>query len=175
MTPGWPLVIVDYDPAWPRRFEDERARLMHLLQPLRVNVEHVGSTAVPGLASKAIIDIMIGCESLAEFQPLIPRLEADNWEYVPRHEAVMPFRRFLGKPRTQPRAFHLHVVEDGCDFWRVHLLFRDELRRDGETMRAYERLKRELAAKHADDRDAYTDAKGPFICGVIEAAKRTAV
>lgn len=175
MTPTPSVVIVEYDATWPARFDVERARLRHLLRPLSLRIEHIGSTAVPGLAAKPIIDIMIGCASLAEFQPFIAALEADDWRYVLKYEDVMPFRRFLGKPAAGERRFNLHVVEVGCDFWREHLLFRDHLRRNAETAATYERLKRELAAKHSSDREAYTDAKGPFICSVVEAAKRAAV
>ena len=171
-APRWRVEICEYDPAWPRQFAAECDRLRELLHPLVVNIEHVGSTAVPGLAAKAIIDIMIGCESLAAFQPFIATLEQDDWEYVPRHEAAMPFRRFLGKPRSRWREFHLHVVETGCDFWRDHLLFRDTLRREPQTAAAYADLKRRLAQQYPQDRDDYTDAKAPFIQAVLERSRR---
>ena len=165
------LEIVAYDRAWPVRFEAERARVLALFEPGAAVLEHVGSTAVPGLGAKPIVDMLLGVRRLAEVEARIPALEALGWEYVPRHEEWFPQRRFFALPRPPPRSHHLHAVEIGCAFWRDHLLFRDLLRARPETAAAYERLKRELARKHADDREAYTEAKAPFIQAVLERAR----
>ena len=162
-----PVVLVAYDPAWPACFEAERARLLQVFDPVRTRIEHVGSTAVPGLAAKPIVDVLLGVERLEEVERRIPELEARGWEYVPRHEAVLPHRRFLARPRTRPRSHHLHAVELGTDFWNDHLRFRDHLRDHPEDARAYEALKRELAARHRDDRPAYTEAKTAFVEAIL--------
>jgi len=103
-------------------------RLLALCVPAPVRVEHVGRTAVLGLAAKPIVDMMLGVRRLADVERRIPVLEADGWEYVPEHERIFPDRRFFARPVPRPRTHHLHAVEVGTDFWRDHLAFRDHLR-----------------------------------------------
>ncbi len=165
------LEIVAYDPDWPARFETERKRVLALFAPGGAVLEHVGSTAVPGLAAKPIVDMMLGVERLAEVEARIPALEALGYEYVAQHEVRFPERRFLARPRSGPRTHHLHAVERGSGFWRRHLGFRDLLRADPRTARAYEDLKRGLARQHAEDREAYTEAKTDFIEAALERAR----
>jgi GrpB-like predicted nucleotidyltransferase (UPF0157 family) len=160
------VVIVPYDPAWAKRFEVERERL-RLLLGAAVRIEHVGSTAVPGLGAKPIIDTLVGARSLAEIEARIPDLEAAGYAYVSEHESVLPDRRFFAWPTLPPREVHVHAVELGTPFWREHLCFRDRLRADPELAADYDALKRRLAARHGNDREAYTEAKGPFIRSVI--------
>lgn len=160
--------IVPYDDAWPERFEAERRVLSDVFAGTGVRIEHVGSTAVPGLAAKPIVDIMLGVSNLAEIEQRIAALEAGGYRYVPEHEAQIPDRRYLRKPRLGPSAFHLHGVVTGGAFWVRQLAFRDYLRAHPESAAAYEALKRELASRL--DRTAYTDAKGPFVEGILAAA-----
>ena len=162
------VVIVPYDDAWPERFEAERRVLSAVFAGTDVRIEHVGSTAVPGLAAKPIVDIMIGVSNLAEIEQRIAALEAGGYRYVPEYEAQLPERRYLRKPRLGPGVFHLHGVVTGSAFWVRQLVFRDYLRAHPESAAAYEALKRELASRL--DRTAYTDAKGPFIEGILAAA-----
>lgn len=162
------VVVVEYDPRWPALFEEERARLLSLLSPWVDSIEHVGSTSVPGLAAKPILDIMVGLRTLEDAQHCIPRLESIGYEYVPRHEAALPERRFFHKGATRrARTHHLHMVETASRFWHRHLLFRDRLRANAELARRYDELKRQLAARFPFDRDAYTNAKAPFIEEVL--------
>jgi len=165
-----PVFVVPYDPEWPRQFERERALLGRVFRGNRVSVEHVGSTAVPHLGAKPIIDIMVGVSALSEVESRIPDLEAQGYEYVPEYEAQIPERRYFRKPRAVPRTHHLHcVIRDGA-FWRRHLLFRDYLRAHPEAASAYFELKQRLASRHRTDRIAYTEAKSSFIDSLLEKA-----
>ena len=160
-------MVVPYDPVWVACFSAERERLLALFAPREARIEHVGSTSVPGLAAKPIVDMLLGVRRLADVERRIPVLEARGWEYVPEHEAVFPERRFLARPRRRPRTHHLHAVEIGSRFWNDHLAFRDQLRARPEDAAAYGRLKRELAARHGSDRSAYTEAKTSFVEAIL--------
>jgi len=169
---SYPVVIVDYDLRWPRMFAEERARILAAIGSRDVTVEHVGSTAVPGLVAKPIIDILVGVRRLDEATACIPPLEHIGYEYIPEREIERPERRFLAKPTTKPRTHHIHMVEAGSAFWDRHLLFRDYMRTHGEAADAYARLKRELVVKFREDRDAYTEGKTVFIRDIEERARR---
>jgi GrpB-like predicted nucleotidyltransferase (UPF0157 family) len=134
-------------------------------------VEHIGSTSVPGLAAKPIIDVMVAIRSLADAPACVAPLAAIGYEYVPEHEAVMPERRYFRRGRGGAGTHHLHMVERSSAFWEEHLLFRDYLRAHSEAAAEYERLKRELAAAHGSDRGAYTAAKTDFIKSSVERAR----
>ena len=177
MTVGRPVVIADYDPDWPRRFEAERGLIVRTCGARAfVRVEHVGSTSVPGLAAKPIIDMMPGLRSLDDAPLLIPLLESIGYEYVPAYEhdtssgPGMPFRRYFRKDENGERAYQLHAVVAESDFWAEHLLFRDYLRTHRDAADEYARLKRELAAAfnttltpESDINVGYTDRKTDFI------------
>jgi GrpB-like predicted nucleotidyltransferase (UPF0157 family) len=180
VTAARPLVIADYDPAWLRRFEEERAMLYRACgRDAFVRIEHVGSTAVPGLAAKPIIDIMPGVRSLDDFAKHIPAIEALGWQYAPEMELPdpalndpgMPFRRYFRKFVDGVRVGHMHTVEYGSDFWREHLMFRNYLRVHPDDARAYADLKRKLAdnynrtmlADNVNVNVGYTDNKTEFI------------
>lgn len=161
-----PIVLVPYDFRWPRTYEEERARLAAVFEGTDAVMEHVGSTAVPGLGGKPIIDVMVGVRSLAPVQARIPALQQIGYQYVPQYEANLPERRYFRKPAHRPRTHHLHCVRLGGALWRRHLAFRDRLRADPERARVYFELKRRLASQLADRR-AYTDGKSPFIESVL--------
>ena len=166
-----PVVVAAYDPAWPALFESERALLAVALGP-SARIEHVGSTSVPRLDSKPVIDILVGMSRLSAIEARIPALEALSYEYVPEFEDVMPERRYLRKARAGHRTHQIHAVETGGAFWLRHLAFRDHLRAHPEAAREYAALKHVLAECHRDDREAYTEAKGPFIRRVEQIALR---
>ncbi len=166
-----PVVIAPYDPAWPERFERERAGLLALFEPGTARVEHVGSTAVPGLGAKPIIDMLLGVERIEAVEARIPRLEARGYAYLAEHEAALPERRFFARPRVPPRAFHLHAVELSTPFWERHLRFRDALRARPELAHEYEALKTDLARRLGADRDRYTEAKTAFIEAALAGAR----
>jgi len=157
--------VVDYDPRWPLIFEREKTKILGVIANKVVAIEHVGSTAVPRLGAKPIIDIMVGLSHLSDAQGCIEPLKTIGYEYVAKYEVTIPERRYFRKgPSNVPnKHFHLHMVEYNSDFWKRHLLFRDYLRARPKAARAYDRLKRELAAKYRFDREAYTKAKTFFI------------
>ena len=161
--------IVPYDPDWPRRFDEERRILAAVFAGSDATIEHVGSTAVPGLGAKPVIDVLVGVPALIEVEHRIPALEAAGYEYVPKYETQRPDRRYFRKPRSGPRAFHVHCVVTGSDFWIRHLAFRDHLRAHPESAAAYYDLKRELSTRVS--KEEYTDAKTPFIEGILASAK----
>lgn len=165
--------ITDYDPRWPELFDQESRSILHALRHQSVKIEHIGSTAVPGLAAKPTIDLMIGLRRLAEAVDCIPRLAALGYVYVPRFELGAPFRRFFYRARGARHSHHLHMVELDHPFWERHLLFRDFLRHNPAVGREYARLKRQLAHRYRQDIASYSNAKGPFVRWVEERARRS--
>lgn len=162
-----PVIIEPYDSAWPRTFDSERLLLARVLAPWLVGpIEHVGSTAVPGLAAKPVIDIMAAVRDLPSSMPAIEALRPLSYCYFEYKADVM---HWFCKPSDQDRTHHLQLVPFASPLWRDRLAFRDRLRADASTRRSYEELKRDLASKHRDDREAYTDAKSDFVRRVLEA------
>ena len=162
------VVLVPYDPEWPRRFDEERRILVEVFAGTTAVVEHVGSTAVPGLGAKPVIDVMVGLPTLALAEERIPALEAVGYEYVPDYETQFPERRYFRKPRLGPRRFHVHCVVMGSDSWIRHIAFRDYLRGHPEVAAAYHDLKTDLATRVT--KAEYTEAKRPFIENVLASA-----
>jgi len=163
-------LVVDHQPEWIDRFREERARLAEVFAGVPVTIEHVGSTAVLGLAAKPIVDICVGLESLEHAEARVRALATLGYEYVPEYEAVVPDRRYFRRPVRRPRTHHVHCVVRGGEFWERHLRFRDHLRKDPATAAEYGALKKKLAARFAHDRPAYTEGKTPFIERVLEEA-----
>ena len=164
------IVIADYDPAWPARFEEERAAIVAALGEATgggVTIEHVGSTAVPGLAAKPIIDIMVGVGDPAAAERCVRPLEGIG--YVYRGEAGVPGRLFFRK--GNPRTHHVHVAQFGGEIWRRTLLFRDFLRAHPEAARQYGQAKRELARRFRASPEAYGPAKEPVVESILARAR----
>lgn len=158
--------VVDYDPAWPAKFEAEAGALQVSLAPwLDGPIEHVGSTAVVGLPAKPVIDLMAPVRSLDDSRPAIAVLEGQHgYTYWPYKDDVM---HWLCKPGEFVRTHHLHLIPVGSELFRERLFFRDTLRTDAEVRRRYAALKRELAAQFPNDREAYTQGKGPFVAEIV--------
>jgi GrpB-like predicted nucleotidyltransferase (UPF0157 family) len=154
------IVIREYDPAWQKLFEGLRERLLDDLGGLAVAVEHVGSTAVPGLAAKPVVDIDAVVTSAEDVPLAVERLERAGY----RHEGDLgiPGREAFEPPADAPW-HHLYVVTAGGEELRRHLAFRDYLRAHPEEARTYAVLKRECARRFGGNRRAYTDAKGEFV------------
>jgi GrpB-like predicted nucleotidyltransferase (UPF0157 family) len=164
-----PIEIVDYDGSWPRQYEEEKRRILAAIGRSVAAVEHVGSTAVPGLAAKPIIDILVGLRSLADAANCIDPLEGLGYQYVQEWEAEFPERRYFRRVQPRPRSHHIHMVETTSMFWRRLLLFRDYLRIHSEDARAYEIRKRNLAMTFEVGRD-YAAAKSAFIKTILDKA-----
>jgi GrpB-like predicted nucleotidyltransferase (UPF0157 family) len=162
--------LTEYDPRWPALFEEERQRILNATAAWVDRIEHVGSTAIRGMAAKPIIDILIGLRSIDDARKCIPRLEAIGYEYVPEHERQIPERRYFRKGPVESRTHHIHMVESSSAFFREHLLFRDYLRAHPKDAKQYEGLKRVLAARHENDREAYTKSKTEFIESIVRTA-----
>ncbi len=160
-------LLVAYDPLWPAAFEDERLRLAEALGPVAGGIEHYGSTAVPGLCAKPILDIMVGISPLSDWERCKPALEALGYDYAAG--AGVPGHFIFGRGRDRTERTHLvHVVEYQGESWRGSLAFRDALRRDAGLREAYAREKERAAAAGAGNRAAYNLQKGPFIAEFIE-------
>ena len=160
-----PVELVAYDPGWPARFARERALLEQALGPwLAGPIEHIGSTAIPGMPAKPIIDIMAPVAGLNAARPAIAAAEAIGYVHHPYRADVM---HWLCKPSAAHRTHHLHLVPYGSRLWQERLAFRDRLRGDGALAAEYRALKAALARRHRTDREAYTDAKGPFVARVL--------
>lgn len=156
-----PVIIVDYDPAWPQAFVQEHKRIAGALANVAgvTGIEHVGSTAVPGLAAKPIIDIMIGVRKLADGERGVGPLVGLGYEYLGEYGVLgrLYFRK------GSPRSHHVHLVQHGGDFWERHLLFRELLREQSDLRDQYAALKRALAEQYRANREGYTEAKTSFI------------
>jgi GrpB-like predicted nucleotidyltransferase (UPF0157 family) len=151
------------DPRWPSLFATERDRLLAILPGRFTAIEHIGSTAVPHLAAKPIIDLIGGVPSLQEADALLEPLCANGYETSAEFNATLPDARWLMRHAGGRRTHHLHLVVFGGEKWLSRLRFRDALRADAETAGRYLQLKRDLAEQYPHDREAYTKAKGAFI------------
>lgn len=167
-----PVVIVDHDARWFQAFDVAAAELCAALEPWVVAVEHIGSTAVVGLAAKPIIDIQVGVTSLDASSQIVSAVEVLGYVYVPEHERELPNRRYFRRTSSVGvTTHHVHLVERGDhEWWDRHIRFRDWLRTHPDDRDRYAALKRSLAIEHRDDRDGYTQAKSAFIASVIERA-----
>jgi GrpB-like predicted nucleotidyltransferase (UPF0157 family) len=150
------IVIVDYDPEWPERFAAERDRISAALGPDALAVLHVGSTSVPGLAAKPIVDVLVVVSDVEDEVAFVPALEAAGYVLRVRE----PGHRML---RTPELDVHVHVLSDGDGEIDRMVRFRDTLRRSEDDRLAYEQLKRSLAEREWRDMNAYADAKGALI------------
>lgn len=150
--------IVDYDPAWPAAFEAQHKRLAPLLDG--ADIHHFGSTAVPGLAAKPVIDMIALVGDLDA--PIAALVHSAGYEFPRAFNATLAHRRFLCYPTASHRTHHLHLVDQREELER-RLRFRDRLRADPILAAEYVTLKRELAERHRDDRETYTEAKSEFV------------
>jgi GrpB-like predicted nucleotidyltransferase (UPF0157 family) len=164
---GEPIEVVPYDPAWPARFAAWRGRIEGALGDPALRVEHVGSTSVPGLAAKPVVDIQVSVADIEDEPGYVPALERAGVQLRSRDAEHRYFRPFPGASRE----VHVHVCDAGGRWEREHLLFRDYLRSDPAACRRYAVAKYEAAARWPDDRIAYTDAKNDVILDVLEEAE----
>jgi GrpB-like predicted nucleotidyltransferase (UPF0157 family) len=163
-----PVVVVQYDPGWPNRFEAERVLLESVLAPwLAGGIHHIGSTAIPGIAAKPIIDMMAGVRDLEQARAAFDPLRDQFYIYAPHRSGIA--HHFV-KTSLQSMTHSLHLTEPGSDLWRERLAFRDALRRDRALVAEYEALKLRLAREHREDVAAYTRGKRAFVARVLARA-----
>jgi len=161
--------IVDYDPAWPALAEQELRHSAEALGDVAVRLEHVGSTAVPGLAAKPILDLQLSVDAIEPAERYVEPLERLGYLFVPAPES--PDYHFFAKPPERPRTHHLHVCEAGSEHEFRHVAVRDFLRSHPDEAARYAALKRRVVARHPHDRLAYMDGKD----GYVMALERRAV
>ena len=171
------ISIVPYDPRWPELFEEERRHLLACLPAgLIKRIEHFGSTAVPDMSAKPIVDMLVEVTSLAETKIRItPVLESQGYDYFWRPswgDATPPFYAwFIKRDEKGNRTHHIHMVEKHFQHWE-RLLFRDYLIEHQDVARQYGELKNKLSKMYCKDRISFTEAKTNFIKSVTEKAKQ---
>jgi len=161
-----PILVVDYDTTWPIKYEQEKIRILDALGNTIADIQHIGSTSVPGLAAKPVIDIILGLKQLPPSPAQISSLEAQDYLYC--GELGIPGRHYFRQ--GMPRTHQIHSVLVDSEFWKSHILFRDFLRAHPDAAQQYEVLKRKLAVEFHYDRERYTDSKSPLIKQLLEKA-----
>jgi GrpB-like predicted nucleotidyltransferase (UPF0157 family) len=163
-----PIRLEPYDPSWPSRYEEERAVLEAAIGEWAVGgVHHIGSTAIPGMEAKPIIDILVGVRDLASSRACFDRITTVGYVYAPYRTEEM---HWFCKPGPRRRTHHLHLVPADSSRFRHELAFRNYLRNHPEAAQGYVALKKELAQKFEHDREAYTSGKGDFVRAVLDRA-----
>jgi GrpB-like predicted nucleotidyltransferase (UPF0157 family) len=164
------IAVVAYDPAWQRKFDEERLLLERVLRPwLEGEINHVGSTAIPGLAAKPVIDMIAGVADLDEARAAFDPLSTLSYVYTPHRPHIA---HHFSKPSAalSTLTHNLHLTEVGSDLWRERLAFRDALRESAVLANEYAVLKQRLAEEHPTDGGAYTAGKREFVGRVLASA-----
>lgn len=169
--PSRQLRLSLYDPNWSLLFLAEKEQLFAILNNYILDVQHIGSTSIPGLPAKPILDIGVAVTNFEEATRCIPLLEQLNYTY--KGENGIPRRHYFVK--GDPRTHHLHMLEIASEEWKHHLLFRDYLRANPASAHEYARLKQTLAMQFANDREAYQNGKEDFIQAVLHQANQEAL
>jgi len=162
--------LVDYDARWPTLFAAEDERIQTQCGPLALRLEHVGGTSIPGMCAKPVLDIAAAHPRTASIDDYLTVFARAGYQY--RGEAGLPGRHYFC--RGQPRAYHVHLVEEDGALWRDYLAFRDYLRAHRDISAQFAGVKRVLAARFSTDREAYTNAKSPRVHDILRLARATA-
>jgi GrpB-like predicted nucleotidyltransferase (UPF0157 family) len=160
------IVVVGYDPAWPERFRQEEERIRSSLGEAALSVEHIGSTSVPGLAAKPIVDVLLVVEDSGDEPSFVPALETAGYALRVREPDFDEHRMF----RTPEKDVHLHVFSAGSPEIERYLLLRDHLRENEQDRQLYAQTKRELASRDWPSMQHYAEAKTGVIEGIIARA-----
>jgi len=168
-APARQIQVVPYDPMWPARFRAEALRLRSLLGDNAVAFHHIGSTAIPEIMSKPIIDILVEVRDLAGVDALDEKMKRHG--YLPKGEFGIPGRRYFRKGTDTQHTHHVHIFQTGDPHIERHIIFRDYLRAHPDEAQAYSRLKEELARKFPEDAEGYMDGKEGFIQEIEKKAK----
>ncbi|MFK3938175.1 GrpB family protein [Alkalihalobacillus sp. NPDC078783] len=154
---------------WQEKGQAEKNHLFELLGPYHLRkIEHIGSTAVPGLAAKPVIDLMAKLKDFSKMGPITDLLQKDSWVHIPTPEGEEEWRKYFIKIHNNKRVAHLHIVDEGSKKWDEHLCFRDALRNSTALVGEYAALKIKLAKQYSHDRELYTKNKSDFIQSVIK-------
>jgi GrpB-like predicted nucleotidyltransferase (UPF0157 family) len=158
--------LVEHDARWATLFVAEQRRIREHSGELPLALEHIGSTSIPGMCAKPVLDILAGRPPGTSIDGYVVALERAG--YVHRGERGVPGRQFFR--RGEPRAYHVHLVEEGGALWREYRAFRDYLRGHPEPAREFADVKRQLAARFARDRESYINAKSPYVLEILRRA-----
>lgn len=184
-----------YNPKWKLLFEIEKEKLLNVLDSNGNKIEHIGSTSIPDMCSKPIIDIMIGVETDKQLDGNINRILTLGYTYVQKYEILLPFRRYFFKLKDpdvkMPKiigfhdpdidkgnhkdSFHIHMVKINSDFWIDQLRFRNYLRNNYEAKKEYENIKKSLAKREWDSINEYAETKSDCIAKLLEKGKNTKI
>ena len=167
------IVIVDYDPSWQETYQKEKQLILEVIGDYVLVIEHVGSTSIPYMAAKPVIDILVGVKTLRDAVHCIPKLEELGYEYLPGIESHVPNRRFFRKPPGEgKRTFQLHMKKYQGENWETQILFREYLRKHTETAREYEQMKKYMVKRFPNNEVAYGIGKEGFIFVILQRAKK---
>ena len=165
-------MVCDYDPSWPGEYEQESARVRAALGSLALTIEHVGSTSVPGLVAKPIVDLLVGVRSLVEARHAVPTLLAPlGYRHMVEYEAWLPDEMLLRRGMPGPWTHHVHVVEPSTARWDELVLIRDYLRRHPAAAARYGVLKKALALESGDDIERFREGKRAFLQAALANAR----
>ncbi len=184
-----------YNPKWKFFFENEKEKLLNVLGSNGIRIEHIGSTSIPDICSKPVIDIMIGVQTEKQLDNNINKILTLGYTYVQKYEIFLPFRRYFFKlknhdvkiPRvigfddpdidkgTHEDFFHIHMVKIDSDFWIDQLIFRNYLRNNYKAKKEYENIKKSLAKMEWDSINEYAEAKSDCITKLLEEGKNTKI
>jgi GrpB-like predicted nucleotidyltransferase (UPF0157 family) len=165
------VFLSPYDSTWPLEFAAEADRIERACSPLPIRLEHIGSTSIAGLAAKPVIDVLAGRPGNVSGDSYVAAFRQLGYEHKGAYG--VPGRNYFR--RGTPRTHHVHLLSWASPVWEDHLLFRDYLRAHPETAREYETLKRELVAMYFQDKERYTDGKGPFVRSIVRRAREEGI
>lgn len=165
------VTLLPYSSTWPALFGTLRDELHSIFETAPIVVEHIGSTSVPGLCAKPVIDVLLGAESLSDIEQQIPQMQRAGFLYISKYEVEIPDRRYFVRSAPDTLRVHVHAVQQHGAIWSDHLLFRDALRTDPSLLQAYAELKQSLAQEYRHDKAAYTAAKDPFVAATLASRK----
>ena len=167
------VLFRDYQLSWPQLYEAEKTLLLGQIGEHLTTIEHIGSTSVPGLSAKPIIDMLVGVETLDQADVCLAPLQQLGYEYLPHRTAFTSARRFYRKyPAGGSVGYHLHVLQPSNRYWMVLLGFRNYLRQHADVAHHYSLLKQQLAEQFPTDPLAYLHGKADFIQAVLQVAEQ---
>ena len=163
------VVLRTHNPLWGELFKQEKELISSVIADFLIDIQHIGSTVIPNIVAKPIIDIAVAIDSIDNIEKIIPPLE--NIGFIYRGEQGIPDRHLFVKGGENVRT-HLHVMQKGHYEWDKHILFRDYLKKHPNDAKQYSELKQKLFLKYGNDREKYTDSKSDFIQNIIKKAKK---
>lgn len=161
------VTLVEYQHSWALQFNEVAAELATVFEAIPVDIEHIGSTSVPGLCAKPVLDVLLGARTLDAVMSRAEKLAWFGYAYRAEYEVEIPTRRYFVRAEGTHLRVHLHAVIRGGDLWLRHIAFREALLQSSRLVREYASLKTHLAELHCHDKVAYTEAKAPFIRQVL--------